>query len=256
MRFLSLIVVLPALAAAQQQIPLGDQVKGWFDKVKSFVPSTPVSDPIENVAQKAAGKVAEKIVTPLTTSNWQSVLEPSAQPQEWLVFLTGGNKTCLGRCGQAEKAFNESTALFAADPTAPNLAYLDCEKEPILCSIWAGAPPTVWHYQLPQVHPGEKRPPVPLHIVYLNHTTVTPETIYKIHSEKTYQAEPAYEGVLHPFDGTLAVYGLNVPVGYIMYGFSVVPSWLMMIGISFLSRTIMGRRMRNPGQIAGRNGAN
>lgn len=110
MRVVSLIAALPVLAAAQDQIPLGDQVRGWFDKVKSFVPSTPPAEaPVENVAQKAAGKIAEKVVTPLTLDNWASVLEPSAQPQEWLVFLTGGNKTCLGRCGQPEKAWNVRT---------------------------------------------------------------------------------------------------------------------------------------------------
>jgi PTH2 family peptidyl-tRNA hydrolase len=255
MRIVSLVAALPALAAAQDQIPLGDQVRGWFDKVKSFVPSTPpAAVPVENVAQKAAGKIAEKVVTPLTLNNWESVLEPSAQPQEWLVYVTGGNKTCLGRCGQPDKAWTDSVPLFAADPTSPNLASLDCEKESILCSVWAAGPPTVWHFQLPQVHPGEARPPVPLHIVNLNHTTVTPATVYEIHGEKTWQKEDAYEGLLHPFDGQLAEYGLNVPLGYVMYGFSVVPSWLMMIGISFLSRTVMGRRMRNPGQIAGRGG--
>lgn len=114
MRVVSLVAALPALAAAQAQIPLGDQVKGWFDKVKSFVPSTPQAavPPVENVAQKAAGKIAEKVVTPLTLDNWKSVLEPSAQPQEWLVMLTGGNKTCLGRCGQPETAWNVCSFVF------------------------------------------------------------------------------------------------------------------------------------------------
>jgi hypothetical protein len=133
----------------------------------------------------------------------------------------------------------ESVLLFTADPTAPKLGLLNCEKETILCSIWAAGPPSVWHFQIPAVQPGEPRPSVPLHITYLNHTTVTPETIYRIHSEKTDLAEGPYKGALHPFDGWLAQYGLNIPLGYVMYGFSIIPSWLMMIAISFLSRSIM-----------------
>ncbi|KAL1969545.1 hypothetical protein VTN77DRAFT_8983 [Rasamsonia byssochlamydoides] len=248
MRLSPLLALLPALAAAQDQIPLADQLKGWFNKAKAFIPSASPAAPVE----KAAEKVVEKTVTPLNLSNWQSILEPSSQPQDWIIYITGGNKTCFGRCGTADKAFNESVPLFAADPTSPNLGYLNCEKEHILCSIWAAGAPSVWHLQLPQVQAGEPRPAVPLHIVNLNTTAVTPETIYKIHSEKTYEKEAPYEGALHPFDGWLAQYGLNVPLGYVMYGFSLIPSWLFMIAISFFSRTIMGRRMANPAATAGR----
>lgn len=129
--------------------------------------------------------------------------------------------------------------LFAVDPTSPNLAYLNCENERILCSIWAAGTPAVWHFQVPQVSTEEPRPPYPLHIVTLNATTVTPETIYKIHSDQTYQNDPRYEGALHPFDGWVAQYGINVPLGYFMYGLGVVPSWVFMIGISYISRTYM-----------------
>jgi len=129
--------------------------------------------------------------------------------------------------------------LFAVDPTSPQLAILDCEKEAVLCAIWAAAPPSVWHFQFPQVQIGEERPTIPLHVVYLNHTTVTPETIYQIHSEKTYTKVAPYDGALHPFDGWLARFGLNVPLGYVMYAFGAVPSWLMMVIISFVSRTMV-----------------
>ncbi|KKA19459.1 hypothetical protein T310_6557 [Rasamsonia emersonii CBS 393.64] len=226
MRLSPLLALLPALAAAQNQIPFGEQIKGWLNKAKAYIPSANPAAPVE----EAAEKVVEKTVTPLNLSNWQSILEPSSQPQDWLIFITGGNKTCFGRCGTAEKAFNER----------------------VLCSIWAAGTPTIWHLQLPEAQAGEPRPAAPLHIVYLNTTTVTPETIYKIHSEKTYEKDAPYEGALHPLDGWLAKYGLNVPLGYVMYGFSLIPSWLFMIAISFFSRTIMGRRLANPGAIAGR----
>ncbi|KAL2215931.1 hypothetical protein M432DRAFT_593332 [Thermoascus aurantiacus ATCC 26904] len=234
MRLSPFVALLPALAAAQNQIPLGERVQGWFNKAKSYIPTTTPA-PVE----EAAEKVVEKTVTPVNMSNWQSILEPSSEVQEWLIFVTGGNKTCFGRCNKAEKAFNESVLLFAADRTSPNLGYLNCEKEQLLCSIWSAAAPSVWRFQVPQAQAEAPRPATPLHIVYLNSTTVTPETVYKIHSEKTYEEVPRYEGAFHPTDGWLAQYGLNVPLGYVIFAFSMIPSWLMMIAISIFSRTLV-----------------
>ncbi|KAF3393567.1 hypothetical protein DPV78_009994 [Talaromyces pinophilus] len=254
MRVSALITLLPALVAAQEsQFAFMDQAKGWFDQVKSFIPqAASVAEPAQQAVHHTTSKVSEQAVTHLNIKNYKDVLEPSTQPQEWLLFFTGGNKTCFGRCLRAEHAFNDSVALFAADPTSPNLGYVNCEQETILCSIWAAAAPSIWHLDLPQVHPGEKRPAVPLHVQHLNFTTVTPETIYNVHAEKTWEKQDRYEGWLHPFDGFLAESGLNVPLGHVIYYFSVIPSWLTMIGISFLSRNVMGRRAANPGAIAGR----
>lgn len=101
MHFSPFLLLLPALATAQEQIPLGERLQGWFNKAKSYVPAPPV------VAEKAAEKVAEKAVTPFNITNWQANLEPSTESaQDWLIFVTGGNKTCFGRCERAEKAFN------------------------------------------------------------------------------------------------------------------------------------------------------
>ncbi|KAF9890164.1 hypothetical protein FE257_006325 [Aspergillus nanangensis] len=244
MRFIQLLPILPALAAAQEQVPLGDRVQGWFNMAKSYLPTaTPVIPAVEKVVEQK--KLAAKAVTPFTLDNYQSLLEPGSEPQDWLVYVTGGNKTCFGRCGQADKSFNQSILLFAADPTAPNLGLVDCESNQVLCSAWSAGAPAVWYFQVPQA--AEPRAPTSLHNVYLNITTVTPETIYKVHSEKTYENKPAYEGLLHPTDGFLAQNGLLVPVGYVIYGFGAVPSWLFMIGISFFSRTMMSRRVGNTG---------
>lgn len=104
MRFLLVVAlaVLTVLATAQEQVPLADRVQGWFNKAKEYIPTaTPVVP-----APKVAEKIAEKVVTPFSLDNWQSNLEPSSEAQDWLVFITGGNKTCFGRCERAEKAFN------------------------------------------------------------------------------------------------------------------------------------------------------
>lgn len=95
------------------------QVQNWVEKAKSFLPSQPVAPAAEQQAGEEAADtastpehkvVADKAVVPLTLTNWDSTLVASEEegPQEWLVFITGGNKTCFGRCGVAEKAFNVS----------------------------------------------------------------------------------------------------------------------------------------------------
>ncbi|KAL5343719.1 hypothetical protein BJX70DRAFT_120953 [Aspergillus crustosus] len=241
MRFIPLLTLLPALAVAQEQVPLADRVQGWFDKAKSYLPTaTPVIPVVEKVIESPKKVIQEKAVTPFNASNWASLLEPVSKPHDWLVFVTGGNKTCFGRCGKAEESFNESVLLFATDPTSPNLGYLDCESNQPLCSAWSAGAPSVWYFKVPQAQEtAEERASTPLHIVYVNSTTVTPETFYKIHTEKTYEKRPAYEGAWHPTDGWLAQYGLLVPLGYVIYGFGIIPSWLFMIVISMGSRTIM-----------------
>lgn len=102
MRFTSFVAFLPALALAQEQVPLADRVQGWFNKAKAYVPTAVPADPIVKMAEK----VSEKRVTPVTLQNWQSILTPAPEAQDWYVFVTGGNKTCFGRCEHAEKAFN------------------------------------------------------------------------------------------------------------------------------------------------------
>jgi hypothetical protein len=117
MRFSSTILLaLPAVAVAEQQIPILDKVKGFFNKataaVSSSIPAVP-SSPINAATEKAASKAAAAIQHPITLENWREVLtvDPTASPpttQDWLIFITGGNSTCFGMCGNATKAWNVS----------------------------------------------------------------------------------------------------------------------------------------------------
>lgn len=239
MRFsTTLLIALPAIATAQQQKPLGENLQAWFEKAKSYIP-TAATEPVA----AGAAKVASKNITPLTKDNWQAVLAPSTSPknspEEWMILVSGGNKTCYGRCARVEKAFNETAAVFIADPTAPNLGYMNCDSDPILCSTWATGPPAVWHIQFPVPHPDQSTPATTMRIVKLNSTTTTSGEITAIHTGKTYEKEPIYESAFHPFDGWLAKYYLNVPVGHGLYYFSLIPSWLFMIVISMVSRNFM-----------------
>ncbi|EEP80305.1 conserved hypothetical protein [Uncinocarpus reesii 1704] len=188
-------------------------------------------------------------------TNWESLLAPvsadaPAEAREWLVYITGGNKTCFGRCGRVDEEWNvgiggqKSIPMFAADLSSPSLGVLDCEKDRVLCSIWSANPPSIWHFQIPTApEAGQPKPATSIHDLYVNSTTVTAEDIYKIHSEKRWEKVSEHNGYFHPMDGFLAQYGLNVPIGYLAFGLSQIPSWLMMLGVSFLSRSMMSRRI-------------
>jgi hypothetical protein len=108
----SLVLALPALALAEEQVPLMDKVKGFFNKATSIVSSAVPSAP--SPVDAGAAKVAEIVVSPLNQENWRSVLTPSPAsavtdgPEHWMVYITGGNKTCFGLCGNATRAWNVS----------------------------------------------------------------------------------------------------------------------------------------------------
>lgn len=48
--------------------------------------------------------------------------------------------------------------------------------------------------------------------------------------------------MLHPLDGVLAQFGVQEYLGWVIYGMGTTPSWIIMIGISFLSRQFMSSR--------------
>ena len=235
----SLLFALPLLISAQEQKPLGENLQSWFEKAKSYIPSG-TKEPIA----AGAAKIAAQDVKTLTKSNWQSVLSPGASVsknglEEWMILISGGNKSCYGQCAGVEKAWNESAALFAADPTAPHLGYVNCDNEPILCSTWATGPACVWHLSRSISQTDQSTPATTIHLVKLNTTTTPVSEIMAIHTGKTYEKEPVYEGAFHPFDSVLATYNLNVLLGTALYYFSLVPSWAFMIVISMVSRNFM-----------------
>jgi hypothetical protein len=107
---------LPALAlAAEQQKPLGDvlnNLKGWWNKASSYVESS-VPSIIPDPLDAGAAKVAEFSVLNLNSSNWQDILTPgelgvTGEPYEWLIYIDGGNKSCVDACTNATRAWNVS----------------------------------------------------------------------------------------------------------------------------------------------------
>jgi hypothetical protein len=247
MRTSPLLLALPALAASQQ-IPLLDQVKGWFAKasesISSAIPSAPSPASIPNPIASGAKKVASAKVERLTLDNYKDVLKPGAATsspgiEDWMIFVTGGNATCYGGCVRAETAWNESTALISASRNPPTLAVLDCDTNQVLCNAWAIGPPSILYFQIPQPLPDQSTPATTCRFIGLNRTSTTAPEIAAIALQEKYKNKEPYEGYFHPFDGPLAKFGLAIPVGYVIWGFSKIPSWAFMIAVSFASRSIM-----------------
>ena len=93
--------------------------------------------------------------------------------------------------------------------------------------------------QVPKAQEEGERPETPLYVVQVNGTTITAEEMFKIYADKTYLKVPKDESFLHPTDSWVAKTGANLLLGYLFYGINLVPSWLLMITISFASRTFM-----------------
>lgn len=244
------ILALPLLAAAQQD-PLEqikEQAQYWFDQISSYIPNPAKAHSPPPVAAKAGGKA----VNILTLNDWEhtirsSVSATSTTPEEWWIFLTGGNKTCFNQCGVPEKAFNETAALWALDPSAPHLGYLNCENQPVLCNSWGAGPPSLWIMEVSAA-------PAPVNIRRkgLNISSTDVQTFTDLRDSQELKDLPLYDGYFHPFDGPLAKYQVAVPLGYVFWFFNIVPSWLFMIGVSFLSRSYLGKRGQGPNPGAGR----
>jgi len=211
--------------------------------VASAAPELP--NPIDAGASKVAGSVVEKI----NIRNWQRKMAPKADSdEEWLLLLTGGNKTCYGKCGPVNTVWNESVPLLAA-LSAPvgsprlKLGLLNCETDEVLCTSWASGVPMIYHLLIPQANTATTT--TPLHVIPLNLTTTEVSDIVSLPSasKSRYLEFEEYTGILHPFDGMLAKFGLQQPFGYFMWALGSMPGWVMMLGISFVSRQIMNKRM-------------
>lgn len=141
-----------------------------------------------------------------------------------------------GRCTQVEKAFNESAVEFGALSKSPHIAAVDCEEEPILCNSWSAGTGSILVFDvLPEPAQTE------IYWKRFNLTTVTSKDIVDLWTKGS-KADLNYiepDSWFHPLTGKLASYGLAVPLGYFFWVMNVIPSWAMMLIVSFLSRSVM-----------------
>ncbi|ORY60109.1 uncharacterized protein BCR38DRAFT_488295 [Pseudomassariella vexata] len=227
------------------------QFQNYLDKFMGYVPIPSKSDPVG----AAEAKVGEMKMDVLTLTNWKETLyapvtDGSTTPEEVWVLITGGNKTCFGHCDKIETAFNQSAAKFAVLPGGPHTALLNCENEPVLCNAWSAPTGALWIFEmLPE--PAE----INIWSKRLNFTTTTSDDIVQLQQDGFKEKAKLHDGMFHPFNGSLAKNGLSIPVGYVLWGFNLIPSWLFMIVVSMLSRTMMSNRMGAQGGRPGAAGA-
>ncbi|KAL7941645.1 hypothetical protein V8C42DRAFT_334356 [Trichoderma barbatum] len=238
------VAALPALAAAQEN-PL-DQYVAQFQQVLGQVGSYIPSPNKYDAAAAEASKTGPTKISVLGQHNWEETLfEPVAAgaktPEEWWILITGGNKTCFGRCEQLETAFNEAAVRFAELPTTPHMGVLNCDEQPILCNAWSTNIGHIWAWEMLP-----KPAPIDIYRKRLNITTVTAEEIVQLHEAGTKEDWTLVDGFFHPFNGKAAELGLSMPLGYVLWGFSVIPQWAFMIIVSFASRRMMGNRAQPP----------
>lgn len=112
--------------------------------------------------------------------------------------------------------------------------------------------PAIWHFLTPATASNPDAP-TDIRIIRLNTTTAKTEDILSIPSTSSsrYLDYTPYEGILHPIDGTFQKFGVAVPFGYALWILGAVPSWLMMLVISFASRQIMSKRMSETPGLGG-----
>ncbi|KAL2024282.1 hypothetical protein VTK56DRAFT_8764 [Thermocarpiscus australiensis] len=256
------LLALPLLAAAAES-PL-EQYKAKFQNfLSSFGASRPSEDkaevpvPVVSTGKSRQKKVEPKKIEALTLQNWKDTLygpvkSEATQPEDWLVLISGRNKTCYGHCLQVETAFNESAAHLATLPQSArlHLGYVNCDDQPVLCNSWSAGAGSLWLFE---VLPAPA--PVDIYWKRLNLTTTTSQDVVDAYTKDKAEVNfRKYEGYFHPIDGLFAKYGLSVPLGYFFWGLNAIPTWGMMLLMSFVSRTLMNRRidgMNRPGNAAG-----
>lgn len=99
MRLLALLALLPALSLAENAFQhIFNDVK---ERVSEFTAGIP--NPIDAGASKVAAQKVERI----NIRNFQRKLAPKVESEEeWMIYFTGGNKTCFGRCGTIDAKWN------------------------------------------------------------------------------------------------------------------------------------------------------
>jgi hypothetical protein len=234
----ALLLGLPVLTAAQSPL---DEYKAKFQNfLSSFGVAQAVPEAAPDAAEVKATSTGKTAMHVLDLHTWNQTLfapvkQGATKPEEWWVLITGGNKTCFGHCLQVEAAYNETAVKFAGRHNTPHMALVNCDDQPVLCNSWSAGPPGLWVFEmLPR--------PAPINIYgrRLNMTSTTTKTFLDFHAQADRRQDfGLYESYFHPYDGVLTQYGAAVPIGYILHFFSVVPSWAMMLGISFLSRSMM-----------------
>jgi hypothetical protein len=148
-----------------------------------------------------------------------------------------------GRCGQLDKAFNETAAKFALSPGSPKMGYLNCDDQPLLCSSWMIGAGHIWAID---VLPNPEEVNIYKHRFNVTLATSDEMVSLRVPDKATDERWTEVDSYFHPFKGQVSKLGLGMPFAYILWFFNIFPNWLFMLVVSFASRSMMSRRMAPP----------
>ena len=260
----------PTLAQQQAQVPFSSQLSSLWDAISPYIPG--YANPYTTTSR--ANSAHTKQITNLTAASWATELSTHAAAP-WLVLITGGNSTCgthNASCAAVDAAWESASAVARTDIRAPNLGFVDCESNRLLCATWGAHPATVWWIE-PEVRvvkaadtvaaqvtareaavEGAERLDIKtsavqetsreVWIVGLNKTTVTAGDITSLYKKGEYKTRGHVldgESLMsrHPFNGQMAKLGLNVPVGYVFFLMGMLPNWTTVMMLSFTARMFL-----------------
>lgn len=114
------------------------------------------------------------------------------------------------------------------------MGYVNCDDQPILCNSWSSSTANLWVFEM-------LPPPAAIDIYKkrLNTTTTTSADLVELKNTNKAESMTLLESRFHPFNGQFAELGVSVPIAYGLWAFNLVPSWLFMLVISMVSRTMM-----------------
>ena len=150
------------------------------------------------------------------------------------ICASTANSIPSGRCETVEKAFNATAGKFAILPKAPHMAILNCDDQPVLCNSWSAGAGVIWAFEMLPAPAA-----IDVYATRLNLTSATTESIVAGYNNGEKPGYTLLESFFHPFNGKAAELGVAVPLGYVIWGFGLIPQWAFMIIVSFASRTFM-----------------
>ena len=110
----------------------------------------------------------------------------------------------------------------------------------MLCNSWSANTGGLWRFEM-------LPPPAPIEVLTnrRNLTTGPPPDVVDAWTatergdSETGWKPIAQDGYFHPFEGKFARLNVAVPIGYVLWAMNAIPSWGMMLIVSFLSRSMM-----------------
>ncbi|KAL3960285.1 hypothetical protein ACCO45_005402 [Purpureocillium lilacinum] len=250
----AIVAALPLLASAAQEDPFAQykaQLQNILNTAVSYIPNPGKHDPVAALE----AKMGSMRMSTLTLENWRDTLTEHVTPKttvpdEWWVLISGRNKTCFVLTDATlQRPLRQDRAGLQRDGcqvrhhprvAAHGLPQLRRPAHPVqqlgrrhrLCLVLQHAPAPA------QIDIYKKR---------LNFTTTASSDLVAASKSKEGHGWVKLDSWFHPFEGKAAELGLAVPWGYLVWGFNLVPNWLFMILVSFISRSMMSNRMNTMG---------